>query len=243
MPSRLRQMLLLLLGAGLLVACSADEQRAAQLLTEVQAAQANMKSATIDARMVVSAGGRQFTVYMKGGGYLKGPRAGDQHVSISMEGLPVPVRAEVVTLRGRGYVRMNGSWQSFPLPAQTATSTWTNSLSDLARYVKHVKVTENTVAAGVRGTTIAGDLDTAGLVRSMAQMNAFSGATGSASPGADEIAKHVGDTHVVLFISNRTHLVRSAVMSFEIKGPQTVKMELFISRTGVNRPVEIPTPS
>jgi hypothetical protein len=74
-------------------------------------------------------------------------------------------------------------------------------------------------------------------------MNAFSGATGSASPGADEIAKHVGDTHVVLFISNRTHLVRSAVMSFEIKGPQTVKMELFISRTGVNRPVEIPTPS
>src|SRR2546423_2068576 len=140
----------------LLAACSgADAQRASDLLVTAQAAQAKVASATYDVRVSVTQGVQSFTLLMNGGGYVKGPRAGEQFLSMRVEGLPVPLSYEFVARTGRGYVRANGAWQSFALPAGSAgaqSSNWTGTVGQLARYVKSVDVSDSTIVAGETGT-------------------------------------------------------------------------------------------
>lgn len=230
----------------MLAACSgADARRAQEILAQAQIAQAKVGSASYDVRMVMSLGDQRFTILMTGGGYLKGPRAGDQHLSMTAEGLPVPFQAELVTSRGRGYLRMNGAWQSFPVPAQArgADSSWAGTVGDLTRYVKDVDVREHSVVAGVSGTTVVGVLDTAGLLRAASQLSTFSQAAGTSSLGLDELAKHASDTRVVLFVAAKSHLVRSAVISFDFEAEgRKLKVDLYYSLRKVNRPVTIPSP-
>jgi hypothetical protein len=46
---------------------------------------------------------------------------------------------------------------------------------------------------------------------------------------------------VVLFISARTHLIRTAVVNFDLEaGGRKVKMRVFYALQTVNRPVEFP---
>lgn len=236
-------LLLPISAACLLAACSgADAQRATQLLATAQAAQAKVVSATYDTRVIVTQGKQNFTVLMNGGGYLKGPRAGDQFMSIRAEGLPVPLQFELVSLNGRGVVRANGRSQSFPIPSGSAgaqSSNWTGILGDLTKYVKSVDVSEQTVVGGVAGTTVTGVIDTAGLVKAAAGLSTFSRAAGA--PSVDELTKHFGDTRAILFISARTHLIRTAVINVDVKaGGQSTKLQVFYTLRNVNRPVAIP---
>ena len=235
--------LLLLLSVGfLLAACSgADAQRATQLLSEVQAAQTRVVSATYDVRMTISEGSQSFTLSMSGGGYLKGRRAGDAYLSVSAEGLPVPLKYDMVASGGRGYVRMNGAWQSFPLPpgSKDDSANWTAMLGTLAQNVKSVDVRDGQVVAGETGTMIAGVVDTPGLVRGMAGLSSF--AQVAKSPVLDEVAKHVGDMRVVLFISARTHLIKTGVINLELNADgKTIKLQTLYTLRSVNRPVSIP---
>ena len=231
--------------AFLLSACSgADAQRATELLAQSQAAQAGIRSATYDARLSISQGSKTYTLVMTGGGYLKGPRAGDQVLSMQGEGLPVPLNVGLVMSRGRAFVRANGAWQSFALPSgQTndTSSNWAGLSGQLTRYVKDVDVRENQVVAGERGTMVAGVVDTAGALKALSGLDAFSRATGGAAPIFDEVRKRFSDMRVVLFISSRTHLVRSMVINLEIKlDDGTAKIQMLYSLRSVNQPVSIP---
>jgi hypothetical protein len=245
MSRRLAQVVLLLATVSILSACSgADAKRATELLANAQAAQAKVVSASYDVRVVVSQGDRRYTLVMTGGGYLKGPRAGDQFMSMRGEGLPVPLNFELVSVGGRAVVRANGRSQSFPLPSGTTgaqTSNWTAMVGDLARYVKSVDVRENSVVAGQKGTTVSGVVDTAGLVKAAAGMSMFSQFAGAGASALDEMTKSLGDTRVVLFISDRTHLIRTAAITLELKAAgEKARVQVFYGLRGVNRPVSIP---
>jgi hypothetical protein len=247
MPRGFVRLLLLLAALGVLTACSgADAQRAKELLAEANAAQAKVVSASYDVRVVVSAGDQQYTMSMNGGGYFKGPRAGDQFMSLRGAGLLGPLSFELVSRGGRAVVRANGRTQSFPMPTGgtgSQTANWTAIVAELARFVKSVDVRENSVVAGRRGTTVTGVIDTAGLVKAAAGLNIFSKAAGAGTAAFDEMAKTLGDTRVVLFISDRTKLIRSAAITLELKGAgQGAKVQVYYNLRGVNRPVAIPSP-
>jgi hypothetical protein len=246
MRRRLAQAVSLVAAVVVVSACSgADAERASELLASAQAAQAKVVSASYDVRVVVSAGDQRYTLLMNGGGYFKGPRAGDQFMSMRGEGLPVPMNFELVSVGGRSVVRVNGRLQSFPLPAGTTgaeTSNWTGIVGELARYVKSVDVREDSVVAGKRGAMVSGVIDTSGLVKAAAGMSVFSRAAGAGSPAFDEMVKTLGDTRVVLFVSERTHLIQSAAITLELKGAgQGAKVEVLYGLRGVNRPVAIPS--
>jgi hypothetical protein len=243
---RRRLVLALSLVAAVLVvsACSgADAKQAQDLLAKANAAQTKVVSASYDVRVVVSAGSQRYTMLMEGGGYLKGRRAGDQYMSMRGEGLPVPMQFEMTSVGGRATVRVNGRSQSFPRSpgaASSQSSNWAAVVGDLAKYVKSVDVRGNQVVAGRRGSMVSGVIDTGGLLKAAAGMNVLSQASGT-RPALDEMAKNLGDTRVVLFIADRTHLIRSAAITLELKGAgQKAKVELFYSLRGVNRPVAIP---
>jgi hypothetical protein len=226
-------------------ACSgADAKQAKELLSQANAAQSKVVSASYDVRVVVSAGDQRYTLLMNGGGYFKGARAGDQFMTMRGERLPVPLSFELVSVGGRAVIRSNGRSQSFPAPAgRTAAQTpsWTAIVDNLARYVKSVDVRENSVVGGRHGTTVSGVIDTEGLVKAAAGMSIFSKAAGAGTPAFDEMTKTLGDTRVVLFIADKTHLIRTAAITLELKGVgKGAKVEVFYSVRGVNRPVAFP---
>lgn len=242
MGRRLVQALALAATAFVVSACSgADAKRAKELLGQANAAQAKVVSASYDVRVVVSAESQRYTMLMNGGGYVKGPRAGDQFLTMRGEGLPVAMNFQLVSTGGRAVVSINGRTQSFPMPRESARSQdWTAIVGDLTKHVKSVDVRENSVVAGKRGTTVAGVIDTAGLARAAAGMSMLSQSTGAGA--LDEMTKHVGDMRVVLFIADRTRLIQSAAITLELKGSgQKAKVEMLYSLRGVNRPVAFPT--
>jgi hypothetical protein len=203
-----------------LLACSGEQgERAQQLLTRAQAAQARLTSATYEARMSVSMDGQRFGLVMDGGAYLKGPRAGDQILSLRADGIPgVGAMDMQMLVRGRvATMSLNGQRFSVPLPASTKEQyDWSSTMLDLARYVKQVKVREGRVVNGEPGATIAGVIDTEGLLKAVSKLEPFTQAAGPAAPDFGEIAEHLGDIRAAVFVAQGTGLIRSAVINLAV---------------------------
>ncbi|MCI0636704.1 MAG: hypothetical protein L0206_22720, partial [Actinobacteria bacterium] len=132
-----------------------------------------------------------------------------------------------------------------PLPAGTeATAQLESQLAafDLTQHVRDVSIDDTTVFLGEPVTKIVGVIDTAGL------MNALSGQLGGLSDfgGAGlptDFIDGLGDTRIVVYISDETHYVRAAHMSFSLEQQgQTMTMDIDYSLQGVNEPIEIPEP-
>jgi hypothetical protein len=232
-----------LVGAG----CSGPEApEAQQLLQQSQAVQARLSSATYEAQVDVSLAGQRIELAMGGGAYLKGPHKGDQFLSMSTSGLPNAFEAEFVSLGGRYWIRMNGAWQAIPVPAGASTANSgldTTAFLELARYVKDVRVTEGRELHGERVTTVTGVVDTAGLTGGLAKLSGLE-QRGFATPDLAELREHIGDIHAVLFVSNRTMLIRGAVLTTKLKFQgHEIELRVVYRLLGVNKPVEIPQPS
>jgi hypothetical protein len=217
----MRRLAVLALAVLPLAACSGEQgARAQQLLTRAEAAQARLTSATYEARMNVSVDGQRFGLVMSGGAYLKGRRAGDQILSVRADGIPGAGSLDTrMVIRGRqASMTMDGQRFAIPLSASTKKQfDWSSTMVDLARYVKQVKVREGRVVNGEHGATITGVIDTAGLLRASAKLDAFSKVAGSAAPQFDKIADHLSDVRVALFVAERTGLIRSAVVNLAIE--------------------------
>jgi hypothetical protein len=204
-----------------LTACSGEEgERAQTLLTRAQVAQSKLQSATYSARMTFSVDGRRFSMVMDGGGYLKGRRAGDQRLSMRTEGVPGvgAVDMELLVRGGQLSMTMNGRTYSVPRSSSTSGQTnWATTMADLTRFVKRVKVYDNRVVNGEAGATVNGVIDTEAMVEAAARLNAF-----GSVPNIDGALDKLGDIHAALFVSKRTGLIRSAVitMSMEAQGKQ-----------------------
>jgi hypothetical protein len=215
-----RRLAVLALAVPVLAACSGEQgERAEQLLTRAEAAQARLSSATFDARMSFSIEGQTFGLVLDGGGYMKGRRAGDAIFRMRTEGVPggASVNLQAVIRRGRASMSVNGRSFSMPAPATAQGQfDWSKTVVDLARYVKEVRVHEGRVVNGERGATITGVIDTKELLKAVAGLQPLAEAAGQSTPDLDDLMD-VGDIRAAVFVAERTGLIRSAVVSLTIK--------------------------
>jgi hypothetical protein len=154
-----------------------------------------------------------------------------------------------VANRGRLSMRTNGIWQRLPASSAVSASLGTVGSRDLgsaaflelARYVKSVRVTEGQIVNGEPTATISGTIDTAGLVGAMVKLEGLSALTGGAAPDLSELSDHVGDTHAAIAISERTHLIRGAVVNLTVDAEgKNVDIQLVYRLRDVNKPVRFP---
>jgi hypothetical protein len=238
----MRRLFALGLAAFALSACSGEQgERAQQLLRRAEAAQARLTSATYEARMNVSVDGQRFSLVMNGGAYLKGRRAGDQLLAMRADGIPGAGSFDMrMLIRGRqASMSMNGRRFSMPLTSATKKQfDWSATLTGLTRYVKQVKVHEGRVVNGERGATITGVIDTAGLLKGLAALDAFKQVAGPAAPDLGDFAKHLSDVRVALFVAQRSGLIRSAVISLGIEADgKKAQLDLTYRLGSVNRAI------
>ena len=238
----MRSVAALAVAVALLSACSgADGERAQQLLDRAQAAHARVASAEYELRMTFSTRGARFVLVLDGGAYLKGPRAGDQRLAMRTEGAPTLGTLDIrMELRGRTMTTtMNGrsTTTTVPVPARRQYD-WPGAMSELARYVDDVAVREDRVVDGERGATVAGTIDTAGVVEAAARLQALTRASGATTPTPETLGDRFGNTRAFLFVSGRTGLIRSAVMGFSMEGDnETVDVDVTYRLKSVDRPI------
>jgi hypothetical protein len=216
----MRRFAVLVLAVPVLAACSGEQgERAQQLLTRAQAAQARLSSATFDARMSFMLEGQTFGLVLDGGGYLKGRRAGDAIFTMRTEGVPGGAQVNLQALVRGGQVSMSVNGRRFSMPAPATAPRqfdWSKTVVDLARYVKEVRVHEGRVVNGERGATITGVIDTKELLRAFAGLQPLAKAAGQSTPDLENLMD-VGDIRAAVFVAERTGLIRSAVVSLTIE--------------------------
>ena len=237
----MRRIPALLLAAVALSGCSGEEgERAEQLLSRAEVAQTNLRSAAFEAKIAFVMDGRRFSLLIDGGGYLRGTRAGDGLFSMGTEGVAGGQNFNLQGMIHRGRVSMSMNGRRFSLPANgAATATpqkveWSGAMLELARYVKDVKVREDRVVNGERGTTISGEIDTSELMKAVAKLDTFTKAANFGDFGRSNL----GDIHAALFVAKRSGLIRSAVvtMSMETEGKKA-DVEVTYRLTSTNRPI------
>jgi hypothetical protein len=238
----MRRLAVLALAAFALAACSGEHgERAQQLLTRAEAAQARLASATFEARMSFSVDGQNFGLVMDGGAYMKGRRAGDGILSMRTEGVPgMNFTMEAVVRRGQVSTSVNGQRFSMRVPAPAAKQQfdWSGTMLDLARYVKDVRVREGRVVNGEPGATITGVLDTGEMLEAVAKLEPLAKAAGPSPFDVGELLDHLGDVRAAVFVAERSGLIRSAVigMTMEAEGKKA-KIELTYRLKSTNRAV------
>jgi hypothetical protein len=233
----MRRFFLLGCAAVALSACSGEQgERAQQLLTRAQAAQARLSSATYDARMTFLMDGQRFSLVMDGGGYFKGRRAGDQILTMRTEGVPGVGAINMQFLVRRGHMSMSMNGRSFSLPVSGATKQqldWSSTMLDLARYVKSVRVLEGRVVNGEHGATIAGVIETKELLKATAKLESVTNAA-----QLDDFGGKLGDIHAAVFIPRRSGLIRSAVITMAMQAEgKKADVELTYRLKSTNRGV------
>ena len=241
-----RSLLCVLAVVPLLAGCTGAEALEAQhLLEQSQQAQANLSSQTFTANVTVEAKGQAFALKVTGGGYSKGAHAGDMFVDLSLTGaaaLALPASTFRVVKRGSS-VSMRMGTQRFTLPATQALgaagASNTNPLSsfDIAKYVKDVKVEGGQVLNGKPVTKITGVLDTSSLVGDLGKLSSL------AQRGGDvpKLDGSIGDTRVVGFIDDSSHLLIAALAEVTAHGDGLdAKVKLEYGLTSVNKRVQIP---
>lgn len=225
-----------------LAGCSGEQgERAQQLLNRAQTAQAGLTSMGYELRMTFGLEGQRVSLVLDGAGYVKGRRAGDQAMTMRMEGVPGlgTMNAQMLLRGGQLSMNMNGQWTSVAVPASARHQyDWSSTMLELARYVKRVQVREERVVNGERGATVSGVIDTEGLIRAASKLQSFSQVAGQPAPDMSEMAEHVSDTRAALFISSRTGLIRSAVvgLSVETEG-KDLQIDVTYRLKSVNRPI------
>jgi hypothetical protein len=225
----------------------ADGRRAQELLSQAQAAEGTIESATFELELDATFDGQQVGMTMRGGGYVKGKRAGDMFVEATSSGAFAGFDFGVVAVGKRAHLRMNGKWRELPRPAslrqETSSDLGSAALLELARYVKKVNVTEHQFIDGEPTAIISGTVDTAGLVNAMAKLNGVAALAGASAPNVSDFTGKLGDTRATIAISEKTHLVRAAIVSLSAEAQgKKVDLQLVYRLRDVNGPVSFPRP-
>jgi hypothetical protein len=219
--------------AAVAVGCSgADAQEAQTLLAESNAAFAQVRSATFTARIAMTGGPQEFDMTMSGGGYAKGRHAGEFYVVATSDTLPFR-EMTAVSKSGRVAMTVDGtSLGNVPMPQQTDNPI---QLVDLSQYVKDVEVEHGKLIDGEPMAKISGVIDTAGLAK-----GALADVAGMGESGID-LSKAVGDTHVVFYISESTHLPMRGLVDVPIEvAGQKIEMHLDFAYTSYDTKIDFP---
>ncbi|HYY33071.1 MAG TPA: hypothetical protein VE693_05735 [Gaiellaceae bacterium] len=228
-----RALALLLLAAAVAVApaCSGvDAQEAQQLLAESDAAFANVRSATFSASMTITGAGQELKMTMSGGGYAQGGRSGDFYVVATATNLPFHELALVKRGDAASMTVDGASLGQVPFPPAAPADSL--KLVDYSRYVKDVHVEHGKLIDGEPMTKVSGVIDTAALVH---------GALGDLSGSGLNLADALGDTHLVLYLSDVTHLPMRGLVDLHMKlAGQKVEMHMDFAYTSYNEKLEFP---
>jgi hypothetical protein len=233
--------------AFLLSGCSTEEgNRAQELLQQAEQAQAQLHSAAFEASVGFQMEGKQVDLALEGAASKEGA-----WLSLHATGIPEAAGKDFqMVVRGnRAWVSTtNGEWASMPVPKEmngVSGSMGAGAFQELARYVRDVRVAEHQQIGGKPVTTIAGEIDTAGLIKAMTKLGSLSG-PGSANPGfsfdLDDLGIKFGDIKAVLSIDETTHLLSTAfvTLGMEAQG-KTLDFEIRYRLISSNQPVEFPS--
>ena len=224
----------LVLAALVPLGCAgAEGQRAQELLAQSDQALANVKSYRLAGRMWMETPVGDFGFVLRGGGNMK--NGGSSFMTMSAEDVPGFFGVTVITRGQTMWVNVGGGWQRSELPAGTTTGV---EQFDFTPYVKDVDVEDGHDVGGEPAVKVSGVFDTAGLVEGM--LGQLGGVPGGTLP---DLSEHLGDSRVVLYISETSHLpLRTLLdMSMEAEG-ERIDMHMDFALSGVNEPVKIPGP-
>jgi len=227
--------LLLLTATGAVAAgCSGAEAKEAQaLLAQSNAAFAEVRSATFTARMSLTGGPQELSMTMSGGGYAHGRRTGDFYVLATSDSLGF---RDLVLVSRSGRVSMSVDGHPIgEVPLANTTAENPIQLVDLSQYVKDVDVDDGKLIDGELMTKLTGVIDTAGLAK-----GALADVTGAGGDGLD-LSKSLGDTRIVLYLSDATHLPMRGLVDvpMDVAG-QKIAMHLDFAYTSYDQKVEFP---
>ena len=225
---------LLLAVLGVAGCAGADGQRAQELLTQSNQALAKVETFRFSGRMTMEMPAGSFTFTMTGAGRQTGTPA--SIVTMRADGIPgFPLT--VVTRGEDVWTKMGDSaWVRSVAPAGQATGL---EQFDFTPYVTDVDVEEGQQIAGEPAVKLTGVLDTSAMVEGML------GQFGPLMGGGDmsQVLDGLGDTRVVLYVSERSHLPLHTLVDMTIEaGGQSADMHLDFTIAGVNEPVKIPQP-
>ncbi len=233
---RIYAVLLLVASAVALAGCAGpDGQKAESLLLQADAAQKALTSEQFSMRMNMSAAGMEVATQMAGGGYLKGPQAGDVYLTVTGQTPDGKSMNATIVKRGN-LVTVHANGQTQTMSAAQADQQYGSKLQSMlkggfnfAQYVKSVKVTDATLPNGDAADQIVGVIDTQGAANSLGN-----------DLGLGKLA-HLDDTRAVLTISRTTHLVTAALIdiSMEFLGKK-MTISLTYGLTGSNVPIDFP---
>ena len=237
---RVFAVLLVLASAAVLAGCAGpDGQKALALLSQSDAAQKALTSEQFSMHESIVTGDETVALQVAGGGYLKGPQAGDVYVTTTGQtpdgkalDATIVKHGDTVTLTSNGQTQVLSASQAEQQLGQQLQSMATTGGFDFAQYVKSVSVTDATDPDGGPADRITGVLDTQGAANALTQ---------GLGLGLGSLGK-LGDTRAVLTISRQSHLVTSALidMSMTILGKK-MAISITYGLTGVNVPLNFPT--
>ena len=224
----------LLLAALAPLGCAgADGQRAQELLEESDRALAQVESFRLSGSMTMATSVGDFRVIMYGGGDAQ--PGGAFFMTMKAPDVPEFPETTVVVRGDEAWMKVDGLWQSLPVPPTQATGI---EQFDIARYVKDVELDEDAEVKGEPAVKITGVIDTAGLFDGLVgQLGALGG-----GPMPDH-SQMLGDSRAVVYLSHESHLPLRMLLdlTMEVEG-QELEMHLDYAITNVNEPVEVPEP-
>jgi hypothetical protein len=229
-------LLLLVAAAASAAGCSgADAQEAQALLAQSDAAWADVTSATFSMHLWTSGAPQDFSVTLSGGGYAKGKQAGDFYVLATADNVGFG-DFTLVNRKGRLSMSVDGQRSSTVAPPSPATNPI--RVVDFSKYVKGVRVEHGKELDGQAMTKLSGVIDTGGVVdetlSSLGEVSQLGG-------GGVDLSKVLGDTHVVLYISDVSHLPMRGLVDIPANMAGTkVTLHMDFAYTSVNEPVAFP---
>ena len=235
--------LLVLVAVAALVAggcAGADARRAEELLQQSDQALRSLKSYRYAGRFWIESEIGDFTLVMRGGGNTRGGGGGGASF-LTMRSDDLPGFSELtVVQQGRSlWIRDGGGWKRAEAPSGQATAL---ERFDVGAYVKDVSVHEGAIVNGEPATKVSGVLDTQEL------FDGFLASLGTASDFGDlpfdEASKALGDTHVVIYLSEATHLPIRTLVDLSLEaGGQKLELHLDFALEPAKRHVPIPLPA
>jgi hypothetical protein len=222
--------------AAVAAGCSGrDAQEAQLLMAQADAAFATVRSATFTARFSTSGAPQELAMTMVGGGYVKGKHAGDAYAVMTAEDLGFH---QLVFVQRGGQISSSIDGQRLPsMPAPETAANPVGAL-DLARYVKDIEVEHGKLIDGEPMTKVTGVIDTAGLVRE--SLSAIGGVAALGDSDLD-LDKTLGDTRVVLYLSDVTHLPMRGLVDMHLDAAgEEFELHIDFAYTSINERVDFP---
>ena len=164
--------------AFLLSGCSTEEgNRAQDLLQQAEQAQANLDSATFEASVGFQMQRKQVDLTLKGAASKEG-------ATLSMRATGIPEAAgknfQMVVRGNRAWVSTtNGKWASMPVPKEMNGMSGSMGAGSVPASSPATSGTcalpSTSRSSGKPVTTIAGEIDTTGMIKAMAKLGSLSG--------------------------------------------------------------------